>query len=496
MTLLYKSTRDSKNVVSASQAILQGLAVDGGLYVPTEIPKAKLNFSKLAQQSYQEIAVQIMQLFLPDFTQEELQECVNKAYDQKFDDKEITPLVKKKEQYYLELFHGPTLAFKDLALSILPHLMKKAAQKNTMDKEIVILTATSGDTGKSAMEGFADVKDTQIIVFYPENGVSPIQKRQMITQKGENTFVAAVKGNFDDAQIKVKQLFNDENLRKKMAENKKIFSSANSINIGRLVPQIVYYVYAYSRLVKMGEIKNGEKINVSVPTGNFGNILAGFYAKKIGVPIQRLICASNQNNVLTDFFQTGNYDRNRPFYVTSSPSMDILISSNLERLLFYLTKENSQQTKKRMDELTQKGEYTITSEMKEGLSGFFADFASENETEKTIHTVYEQANYVIDPHTAVASCVAKKYQDKKGSSLPTVVLSTASPYKFPQAVLQAITKETQSSEEYKMINRLYELAKKPIPASIQELKKAEIKHRDKISVDQMTNYVEQVLNLK
>ncbi|MDN6848177.1 MAG: threonine synthase, partial [Tetragenococcus koreensis] len=307
MALFYKSTRDPKNVVSASQAILQGLAVDGGLYVPTEIPKPVLDFAELAEQSYQEIAAQIMQLFLPDFTQDELRDCINQAYDQKFDDPKITPLVKADGQYYLELFHGPTLAFKDLALSILPHLMKKAAQKNNLDKEIVILTATSGDTGKSAMAGFADVENTKIVVFYPENGVSPIQERQMVTQKGANTFVAAIEGNFDDAQTKVKQLFNDENLRSKMAQNNKAFSSANSINIGRLVPQIVYYVYAYTRLIKTGRIKSGEEINVSVPTGNFGDILAGFYAKKMGLPIRRLVCASNQNNVLTDFFQTGNY---------------------------------------------------------------------------------------------------------------------------------------------------------------------------------------------
>ncbi|MDN6526544.1 MAG: threonine synthase, partial [Tetragenococcus halophilus] len=375
MTLFYKSTRDSENVVSASQAILQGLAVDGGLYVPTEIPETDLDFKHLANQSYQEIAALIMQLFLPDFTQEELYECINKAYDQKFDNQEITPLVKVGDQYYLELFHGPTLAFKDIALSILPHLMKKAAQKNNMAKEIVILTATSGDTGKSAMEGFADVKNTRIIVFYPESGVSPIQKKQMITQKGENTFVTAIKGNFDDAQRKVKELFNDAKLRSKMAENNKVFSSANSINIGRLVPQIVYYVYAYTRLVKSGQIESGEEVNFSVPTGNFGDILAGFYAKKIGLPIRRLICASNQNNVLTEFFQTGNYDRNRPFYVTSSPSMDILVSSNLERLLFYLTKEDTVKTKQLMDDLNKRGNYKITAEMKSALSDFFADFA-------------------------------------------------------------------------------------------------------------------------
>ncbi|MCO8297835.1 threonine synthase [Tetragenococcus halophilus] len=493
MTLFYKSTRDSENVVSASQAILQGLAVDGGLYVPTEIPETDLDFKHLANQSYQEIAALIMQLFLPDFTQEELYECINKAYDQKFDNQEITPLVKVGDQYYLELFHGPTLAFKDIALSILPHLMKKAAQKNNMAKEIVILTATSGDTGKSAMEGFADVKNTRIIVFYPESGVSPIQKKQMITQKGENTFVTAIKGNFDDAQRKVKELFNDENLRSKMADNNKVFSSANSINIGRLVPQIVYYVYAYTRLVKSGQIESGEEVNFSVPTGNFGDILAGFYAKKIGLPIRRLICASNQNNVLTEFFQTGNYDRNRPFYVTSSPSMDILVSSNLERLLFYLTKEDTVQTKQLMDDLNKRGNYKITAEMKSALSDFFADFASEKETDQTIREVYEKGNYVIDPHTAVATCVANKYEEKM---LPTIILSTASPYKFPQAVLQAINNEGEKAEGIAALNKLETFAEIPVPAAIEELENAEIKHNDKISAEEMTHYVEKVLNLK
>ncbi|MDN6639242.1 MAG: threonine synthase [Tetragenococcus sp.] len=494
MALFYKSTRDPKNVVSASQAILQGLAVDGGLYVPTEIPKPVLDFAELAEQSYQEIAAQIMQLFLPDFTQDELRDCINQAYDQKFDDPKITPLVKADGQYYLELFHGPTLAFKDLALSILPHLMKKAAQKNNLDKEIVILTATSGDTGKSAMAGFADVENTKIVVFYPENGVSPIQERQMVTQKGANTFVAAIEGNFDDAQTKVKQLFNDENLRSKMAQNNKAFSSANSINIGRLVPQIVYYVYAYTRLIKTGRIKSGEEINVSVPTGNFGDILAGFYAKKMGLPIRRLVCASNQNNVLTDFFQTGNYDRNRPFYITSSPSMDILVSSNLERLLFYLAKEDTAQTKQLMDDLNEKGTYTITPEMKEGLSDFFADFASEEETAETIRKMYEDGAYVIDPHTAVASCVAEKYPNDE--KIPTVVLSTASPYKFPQAVLQAINKENIAAEGFAAIDKLHQIAKVSIPASIQELEKAKIRHHDRISADQMTDFVEKALDLK
>ena len=333
MDLLYRSTRDSSVQVTASQAVLKGLSADGGLFVPNTIPALDVDLEKLAEMSYQETAYEVMSRFLTDFTEEELKGCIERAYDAKFDTPEIAPLVKADGAYYLELFHGATIAFKDMALSILPHLMTVSARKNQVKNEIVILTATSGDTGKAALAGFADVPGTRIVVFYPKNGVSPIQEKQMVTQKGANVKVIGIHGNFDDAQSGVKAIFGDRELEREMAGAGFQFSSANSINIGRLVPQIVYYVYAYGKLYANGEIEKGEKINIVVPTGNFGNILAAYYAKQIGLPVAKLICASNENKVLFDFFQTGIYDKNREFILTSSPSMDILISSNLERLI-------------------------------------------------------------------------------------------------------------------------------------------------------------------
>ena len=356
MAVMYKSTRNKKERVSASQAILKGLAEDGGLYVPETIPSFDIEWEKLSSMTYQETAYEVMKLFLGDFTEEELKACIHGAYDDKFDTEEIAPLVKKDNAYYLELFHGRTIAFKDMALSILPYLMTTSAKKNHVNNEIVILTATSGDTGKAALAGFADVAGTSIIVFYPKNGVSPIQEKQMLTQKGENTNVVGIIGNFDDAQTGVKKMFNSAELAQRMNEKGFQFSSANSINIGRLVPQIVYYVYAYGQLLKQGEISEGEKINVVVPTGNFGNILAAYYAKNMGLPIEMLYCASNENKVLYDFFRTGKYDRKREFILTSSPSMDILISSNLERLIYHIAGEDADKTKALMEALANQGE--------------------------------------------------------------------------------------------------------------------------------------------
>ena len=333
MEVLYNSTRSAGAPVKASVAILKGLSDDGGLFVPDHIPALDKSLEQLSKMTYQEVAYEVMKLFLTDFTEEELKNCINKAYDEKFDTDVIAPLVEAKGAYYLELFHGATIAFKDMALSILPHLLITSAKKNQIQNEIVILTATSGDTGKAALAGFAEVEGTRIIVFYPKNGVSPIQEKQMVTQKGDNTFVVGIHGNFDDAQTGVKKIFSDKELAKEMAAKGFQFSSANSINIGRLVPQIVYYVYSYVQLLAEGKIGDGEAINVVVPTGNFGNILAAFYAKNMGLPIAKLICASNDNKVLYDFFSTGTYDRNREFMLTTSPSMDILISSNLERLI-------------------------------------------------------------------------------------------------------------------------------------------------------------------
>ena len=398
MELLYRSTRGAKEPVTASKAILQGLAEDGGLFVPDSIPKLTCSMEQLAGMTYQETAYEVMKLFLTDYTEEELKYCINSAYDKKFDTDVIAPLAKVEDAYYLELFHGATIAFKDMALSILPYLMTTAAKKNQVKNDIVILTATSGDTGKAALAGFADVPGTKIIVFYPKNGVSPIQEKQMVTQKGDNTFVVGIHGNFDDAQTGVKNIFGDKELEKVMNNAGYQFSSANSINIGRLVPQIVYYVYAYARLLAKGEIKAGEKINAVVPTGNFGNILAAFYAKNMGLPINKLICASNENKVLYDFFSTGTYDRNRDFILTTSPSMDILISSNLERLIYRIAGNSATENAKLMKSLKDTGKYEITSQMKEQLGDFYGNYATEAEDAATIKKIYDNDNYIVNTH--------------------------------------------------------------------------------------------------
>ena len=408
MEVLYKSTRDDNQKVQASQAILKGLSGDGGLFVPDHIPALDRPLKELAKMNYQETAYEVMKLFLTDFTEEELKDCIAKAYDSKFDTDEIAPLAEADGAFYLELFHGATIAFKDMALSILPHLMITSAKKNQVKEEIVILTATSGDTGKAALAGFADVEGTKIIVFYPKNGVSPIQEKQMVTQKGNNTFVVGIHGNFDDAQTGVKKIFSDKELEQKMLGKGFRFSSANSINIGRLVPQIVYYVYAYAKLLKNERIADGEEINVVVPTGNFGNILAAFYAKNMGVPIGKLICASNENKVLYDFFRTGSYDRNREFMLTSSPSMDILISSNLERLIYRIAGDDAKRNAEFMTSLSQNGRYRITEEMSRQLEDFYGNYADEQETADRIKALYEKTGYVIDTHTAVASAVYEK----------------------------------------------------------------------------------------
>ena len=494
MSIMYKSTRSNSDKVTASQAILKGLADDGGLFVPDSIPALEVPLEKLADMTYQETAYEVMKLFLSDFTEEELKHCINGAYDDKFDTKEIAPLVKKDGAYYLELFHGKTIAFKDMALSILPYLMTTAAKKNGVKNEIVILTATSGDTGKAALAGFADVPGTSIIVFYPKNGVSPIQEKQMLTQKGENTNVVGIIGNFDDAQTGVKEMFHSKDLAERMNAKGYQFSSANSINIGRLVPQIVYYVYAYGQLLKQGEISCGEKMNVVVPTGNFGNILAAFYAKNMGLPIETLYCASNENKVLFDFFQSGTYDRKREFILTSSPSMDILISSNLERLIYRITGENAAQTKAFMDALSSNGEYTITKEMMEKLSCFVGGYASEAETAANIKKVFDKAGYIMDTHTSVASCV---YYDKaKDAGLKTVIASTASPYKFTRSVMDAIDKEKYDSmTDFELVDELNALSGVKIPEASEEIRTAPIRHDIVCDKSEMQMTVEKILGL-
>lgn len=496
MSLFYRSTRDDSVKVTASQAILKGLAADGGLYVPEQIPALDKSFEELSKMSYQEVAYEVMKLMLDDFTEEELKSCINKAYDSKFDTKVIAPLVKADGAYYLELFHGSTIAFKDMALSILPHLLITSAKKNNVKNEIVILTATSGDTGKAALAGFADVKGTKIIVFYPKHGVSPIQEKQMVTQKGDNTYVIGINGNFDDAQTGVKKIFGDKELEKVMNEAGYQFSSANSINIGRLVPQIVYYVYAYARLLADGEVKAGEAINVVVPTGNFGNILAAFYAKNMGLPIHKLICASNENKVLYDFFTTGTYDRNREFVLTTSPSMDILISSNLERLIYRIAGNSAEKNAALMQSLKETGKYEITDEMKAQLSDFYGNYATEAEDAAMIKKLYEDTGYVIDTHTAVAASVYEKYRKETGDTTKTVIASTASPYKFTRSVMDAIDKKYDAMTDFELVDELSKIGNVKIPNAIEEIRTAEVRHKTVCEVDEMPKVVKEFLNVK
>ncbi|MGX8715739.1 MAG: threonine synthase [Lachnospiraceae bacterium] len=493
--ILYRSTRGGMSGVKASQAVLQGLAPDGGLFVPETIPQLDVSIEDLQGRSYQEIAYEVMKLFLTDYSEEDLKYCINNAYDKKFDTPEIAPIREADGVYYLELFHGATIAFKDMALSILPYLMTCAARMNQIRDEIVILTATSGDTGKAALAGFADVPGTRIVVFFPDGGVSPIQKLQMVTQKGANCKVIAVKGNFDDCQTGVKNIFGNKALKENMADAGYRFSSANSINIGRLVPQIVYYVYSYVKLSADGAVKNGSPLNVVVPTGNFGNILAAYYAKLIGVPIGKLICASNENKVLFDFFGTGTYDRRREFRLTSSPSMDILISSNLERLIFRIAGNDPEKTLKMMQELSSDGAYEITEDMKAQLADFAAGFASEEDTAAEIARLYKDAGYVIDTHTSVASFVYRNYRVRSGDMTPAVIASTASPFKFGRAVMNAIDPASSSLGDFELIDKLSEAAGVAIPNAIEQIRSAEVLHKDVVEISDMEAAVKKFLSL-
>ena len=496
MDLLYKSTRNSNTKVTASQAILKGLAVDGGLFVPTQIPKLPVSLQELKDMSYQETAYTVMKEFFTDFTEEELKNCIAKAYDSKFDTEAIAPLSKVEGAYYLELYHGATIAFKDMALSILPHLLTTSAKKNGVKNDIVILTATSGDTGKAALAGFADVEGIKIIVFYPKNGVSKVQELQMVTQKGANTSVVAVHGNFDNAQSGVKAMFEDKELARELEEAGYQFSSANSINIGRLIPQVVYYVYAYAKLLQNGEIAEGEEINVVVPTGNFGNILAAFYATNMGLPIAKLICASNENKVLYDFFRTGTYDKNREFILTTSPSMDILISSNLERLIYLLTGKNDKKNQELMNELKEKGSYTISEDMKAQLKDFVGGYATEDEVKQTIHNIYKETGYVMDTHTAVAATVYQAYRKESKDEHKTVIASTASPYKFARSVMTAIDEKYNALEEFPLIDELQKVSGMAIPKAIEEIRNAQILHNTECDVDKMEDTVKMILQIQ
>ncbi len=493
--LLYKSTRNSSIRVPASQAILKGLSDEGGLFVPERIPVLDIPMGQVANMTYAETAYEVMSRFYTDFTEEELKNCIARAYDSKFDTEVIAPLVEADKAYYLELFHGPTIAFKDMALSILPHLMITSARKNNVKNDIVILTATSGDTGKAALAGFAKVEGTKIVVFYPKNGVSAIQERQMVTQEGDNTFVVGIHGNFDDAQTGVKKIFADKEFAKELDEKGYQFSSANSINIGRLIPQVVYYVYAYAVMLKEGRIADGEKINVVVPTGNFGNILAAYLAKHMGVPIDKLVCASNHNKVLYDFFQTGEYNRNREFYLTSSPSMDILISSNLERLIYFIAGCDDVKNTELMKKLNTEGSYIITDEMKANLTDFIGGYATEEETAQRIKELYEKTGYVLDTHTAVASHVYEQYVKETGDTTKTVIASTASPFKFGQSVMEAIDGKVHEEDMFELVETLSKTANVGIPNAVSELKTAPVLHDNICEKDGMKDIIRQFLGM-
>lgn len=496
MELFYRSTRGDQAAVSASQAILKGLADDGGLYMPERIPALETALEALPGMSYQETAYEVMRLFLTDYTEEELRGCIARAYDEKFDTPQIAPLREAGGLWYLELFHGATIAFKDMALSILPHLLTTAAKKNQVKHEIVILTATSGDTGKAALAGFADVPGTKIIVFYPKNGVSPIQEKQMVTQKGANTFVAGIYGNFDDAQSGVKRIFGDQELKREMDAAGYQFSSANSINVGRLVPQIVYYVYAYGQMLKAGALRAGEPMNVAVPTGNFGNILAAYFARQMGLPIGRLICASNENRVLTDFFQTGRYDRNRRFILTSSPSMDILISSNLERLIYLGAGRDAGKCADLMEKLSRVGSYDITEDMKPTLADFYGNYASEEETAKEIGNVFRESGYVLDTHTAVASAVYRKYLAESGDGTKTVIASTASPFKFTRSVMEALGEPCGDTPDLELAERLSRISGVKVPRAVEELRTARVLHDTVADAADMKAVVKKFLKME
>lgn len=491
--MFYRSTRGSSEKINCASAIIKGIAGDKGLFVPDYIPKLDLLPYEMVGLSYHDIAIDILSKFFPDMEVEEIRECVLSAYDDKFSDEEIVPLSEAGGAWFMELYHGKTAAFKDMALSILPHLMTLAIKKEGEERTIAILTATSGDTGKAALEGFSDVPGTEIFVFYPSDGVSKIQKRQMTTQEGKNTHVFGIHGNFDDAQTEVKRIFNDKEVNKALSEKGYLLSSANSINIGRLIPQIVYYVYSYVKLIEKGEIAPEEEINIVVPTGNFGNILAAYYAGQMGIPVNCFICASNVNHVLTDFINTGIYNANRPLCLTNSPSMDILVSSNLERLLYHLSNGSEEEIYNLMSKLETDRFYEVNSEIKQGLEDFYAGFADDNETLKTIETLYKEEGYLVDTHTAVGYKVYQDYIQETSDNTVTLIASTASGYKFAEDVNQALGIK-KSEDGFEAIKKLHRVTGVEIPEGLKELDKKEILHEGLIEKDEMLSAIEK--NLK
>ncbi|MDR2610128.1 MAG: threonine synthase [Clostridiales Family XIII bacterium] len=489
----YVSTRGNDDAVSSAQAIIQGLAPDKGLYVPTEIPKLSFKFTSMRGVAYRDIAYKVMRSFFTDFSLEELHKCTAGAYDEKFDTPLIAPIAHTSEAEFLELYHGRTAAFKDMALSILPYLLIAALRKERVDSTIAILTATSGDTGKAALEGFADVTGTEIIVFYPKRGVSEIQRMQMVTQRGKNTHVYGIQGNFDDAQRGVKDIFSDREFEKALAARGYRLSSANSINIGRLVPQVAYYIAAYVRLIENGRIKNGDKINLVVPTGNFGNILAGWYASKMGLPVNKLICASNENNVLTDFINTGVYDANRKFVTTSSPSMDILISSNLERLLWHLSGGDSQEIKTYMKNLERDGKYRLKPDTRAAIDEmFYGGYASTRTVHQTITKLWNEEHYLVDTHTAVGYKVYMDYKIKTGDDTPTLIASTASAYKFADKVAACLGLPKEE-DGFAYINAIKKKTGVPIPEGLRRLDKKAVLHNLNVKPADMIRAVDYVL---
>ena len=492
----YISTRDKNTTYLASQAIAQGLAPDGGLMTPAYLPKLPgKSLSDLKEMSYQQRAVYIMKLFLDEFSVKELTEFAAAAYGpEKFDTPAVAPVRALDDgTFCLELWHGPTCAFKDMALQMLPHLLTASLVKTEEEKTVCILVATSGDTGKGALEGFRDVDRTRILVFYPKDGVSAIQELQMVTQEGKNVGVCSVFGNFDDAQTGVKKLFSDEALRQELARRGYFLSSANSINWGRVLPQIVYYISAYCDLLRDEKIQPDQAVNVCVPTGNFGNILAAYYAREMGVPIDRLICASNSNNVLTDFIRTGRYDRNRAFHNTISPSMDILISSNLERLIYLSCGCDAEKTAELMGELSSDGKYTVTEDMRKFMSDFWGGYAGEEENAAVIRSVFQSCGYLMDTHTGVAAAVSRQYKEKTGDERKMLIASTASPFKFAGSVLKAVNGTGEGMDEFAVVDELSRVSGVPVPAAVEEIRTAPVRHTRECGPENMEETVAEIL---
>ena len=487
--IMYESTRGSKDYKTGAQAVIQGIAEDRGLYVPQVVPALPMAIGDMVGMTYKQVAFEIIKTFFDDYTDEEMKYCTDGAYDSKFEEKEIVPVTKAGGAYFLELYHGKTAAFKDMALSILPYLLTTATKKENEDKKICILTATSGDTGKAALEGFADVPGTEIIVFFPNKGVSQVQERQMITQEGANTHVFAIEGNFDDAQTGVKKIFNDDEFAEKLAGLGCKLSSANSINIGRLVPQVAYYVWGYLKLVERGVVEAGDPVNICVPTGNFGNILAAYYAGEMGIPVNRFICASNKNRVLTDFFNTGVYDTNREFYLTNSPSMDILISSNLERLLYHLAGNDGEEVKRLMESLEKDKRYEVSPKIREGMKKFWGGTATVEETNATIGAMYREEKYLIDTHTAVGYKVYRDYVKATGDKTPTLIASTASAYKFAESVAKSIGL-AEEADGFGYIRAVADETGVRVPKALKDLDTKPIRHKGVIEIPEMIKAVE------